>query len=346
MKQLFFVFIFCATLFTEGRATVCYSLSNSGNTLMVSVISSTDYSVLPNNLWVTGNVTLSWPGALGAGVIGTTTGQNGFPFAPDGPAQLDMGTNTYYRKFGFSVAPPVTASLIVGIPVEVMRIVVTHPSIPTGDFSIAPTPPPLVVVNGNASLSNVFAEQYAAGSCVLTATNVPLPVELLSFQAEPQPRTILLHWQSASERNFAGYALQRAEGDLAFADIHWAESKGRALNTYTYEDATVQPGTRYYYRLKMKDTDGSITFSEVRSAMLPVPDNAVRLYPNPAGDFLFVDWGKAEPMRLSVFDIKGRMYIDTNTDWYRLNVSALPPGIYVLKAFDTTQRITTLRFVK
>jgi Secretion system C-terminal sorting domain len=344
MKSLFFFLVFSLSISCPIGATVCYNLSNSGNTLIVSVMSSIDYTTTPNNFWVTGNVTLSWPGALGPAVITGSNGQNGFTFAPDGPAQLDMSTNTYYRKFGFTAAPQVTASLTTGVPLSVLHITVAHGAIATGDFSIVPAPPPSVVVNGGASFSNVFSERYAPGSCTLTAANVPLPVSLLLFDAEARESDIAVTWESGTERNFSGYELQRAGSNLQFEKIYKAAGKGSG--GYNYVDKTVSAGVRYFYRLKMLDNDGSFAYSDFRSAMIPAKANAVQLYPNPVADYLFVDWGETEPLRLSIFDMHGRMVVDTATDWYRLNVTALPSGAYIVKTLDAAQHSTTLRFLK
>ena len=61
------------------------------------------------------------------------------------------------------------------------------------------------------------------------------------------------------------------------------------------------------------------------------------IYPNPAREFLTVQWGEENDLSVTVLDMMGRSMIceDLNKDQYSLDIRNLPPGSYLLR---TTSR--------
>jgi hypothetical protein len=348
MKNTFLILLIGLLAPAALRAGICYSLANSGSTLIVSVVPNSNYNTSPINRWVTGNVTLSWDQSLGGNVVYSTAGQNGFTFAADGPASLNG--STYYQKFGFAFGTPYLFNLTSGTSVEVLRIVVSHPSILAGNFSIVPSPPN-PPANGFASFQHALGEQYTNTGCSLTATSVPLPVQLTAFDARPLESSILLTWQSVLEQQFAGYELERSTDAASFDKIVWVAAKGRGAGQFDYQhdDKKVAPGVLYYYRLKMLDTDGNFRYSPLRLAQLPVK-NGLAVYPNPVANRLRLDWGKLEPTHLAVVDVNGRVVLDRpdiSAAVGELDVAALPAGMYFLQVrTGPSERLTTIQFVK
>ena len=118
--------------------------------------------------------------------------------------------------------------------------------------------------------------------------NAPaMPVEMTHGRTAPQAKHILLEWATASELNNEGFEVQRSTDGRSFAKIGWVSGHGTTYEeqTYRFLDDEVQPNTKYYYRLKQMDTDGTSELSPVRSAM--VEDASVvqvsELFPNPVG---------------------------------------------------------------
>jgi hypothetical protein len=75
------------------------------------------------------------------------------------------------------------------------------------------------------------------------------------------------------------------------------------------------------------------------------------LYPNPASDFVNLTQIKSaqENLHLSVWSMDGRMLLEETLirPPYRLNIAALPAGMYLLKVDSIiNQRNQTLRFIK
>jgi hypothetical protein len=97
----------------------------------------------------------------------------------------------------------------------------------------------------------------------------PTAVELLSFTARPEGRAILVHWETASEIDNAGFNLYRAtslEGEKGRLNGNLIPSQvppGSPIGAeYSWLDSQVVSGTVYYYWLEDVDIYGRATLHE------------------------------------------------------------------------------------
>lgn len=179
-----------------------------------------------------------------------------------------------------------------------------------------------------------------------------LPLQLMSFQAEPLADAIQLGWVSEQEQDFKGYALQRSTDGRNFNEIAWVDGLVDAHNAYTYTDKAVRTGTLYYYRLKMLDIDGQFSYSPIRSAALAAKD--VRdpfLYPNPiAGSPLIIDWRTFRPESVLVYNAIGtlvqRMTVPVGEGVTYLSTDQLRPGTYFINATTSQGESKRMTFLK
>ena len=96
----------------------------------------------------------------------------------------------------------------------------------------------------------------------LSATGSPLPIKLISFEATATENSVVLNWESSDENNFDHFELQKSRNAKSFESIYLAESKYPNGHQYRFED--LQPFTGdNYYRLKMNDTDGTFSYSDI-----------------------------------------------------------------------------------
>ncbi|MFK8058209.1 MAG: reprolysin-like metallopeptidase [Saprospiraceae bacterium] len=171
------------------------------------------------------------------------------------------------------------------------------------------------------------------------AAAVPLPVELLSFEAKTQGQAIALDWKTASEEDNAGFEIERRaafEKDFKAINEVVATDDVQQVNSYDYLDADVKQGVRYYYRLRQNDLDGNFEYSEVRTAVLESTVKGMQVYPNPVKSELsgFLDVEANVRTDLTLLDLNGRVVLAqtaTGTQ-FTINLDNLPAGIYVLKA--------------
>ncbi len=103
----------------------------------------------------------------------------------------------------------------------------------------------------------------------------PLAVELLNFNAEPNEEGVVLTWQTATERDNAGFNILRSEQRMGeYVQLNSSLMPTRANNnegaTYSLVDNTAVKGKVYYYQLQ------DISFSENHTLHGPISFIAIR----------------------------------------------------------------------
>lgn len=93
----------------------------------------------------------------------------------------------------------------------------------------------------------------------------PTSIELISFMAESLDDAVLLSWETASEKDNAGFHLYRADsanGDYVKVTSDLLPSQGDEFTGASYEftDGDVKAGNTYYYKLEDIDLSGRSSF--------------------------------------------------------------------------------------
>jgi hypothetical protein len=196
-------------------------------------------------------------------------------------------------------------------------------------------------VNFNAITTEVLdaTSGYDVGLC---NSNVVLPLDLLSFQAQTTGKNNLLKWQTANEVNTQSFDIERSANGKNFEKVGNVKSAGTAKGAYQFTDEVPLNGVNYY-RLKMMDIDGSFTYSPIRSVVLGEGKATnVSIAPNPAKGQVFVKLNAddAKAITLVLVDVTGktvlteRKNLESGFNQLPLNVSNYPQGLYFLKIVD------------
>ncbi|MEO1259063.1 MAG: T9SS type A sorting domain-containing protein [Bacteroidota bacterium] len=131
--------------------------------------------------------------------------------------------------------------------------------------------------------ANTPTNSAEIGDC--STIEASLPVELTHFRTSPHDKHIQLDWATASELNNEGFEVQRSTDGSSFSKIGWVEGQGTTHESQTYRfiDDEAQSNIKYYYRLRQMDTNGSESFSPVRSATVMDNDafHVSDIFPNP-----------------------------------------------------------------
>lgn len=146
-------------------------------------------------------------------------------------------------------------------------------------------------------------------SGVLTIQNIALvpaglPVEMTRFDAQSTDyQTAILTWETAHEKDNAGFDIQRSRNSTDWETIGFEAScsDGRTNCSYQFETSQLQAG-EWYFRLNQRDNSGASTLSDIRSVI--IYDNRVKvtIAPNPAGAAAraFINTGKDSPEEITV----------------------------------------------
>jgi hypothetical protein len=147
-----------------------------------------------------------------------------------------------------------------------------------------------------------------------------------------------ISWVVNNESNVSKYEIDRSTDSLTWSSIDTSIITGDS--SYTAMDLhPIVPATNYY-RLKIYNKDGSITYSDVQSVVFISPVNAdstslpanYSLTPNPANDHIKFNDNVSELVTVNIYDGTGKLIIqqtaNSNTD---INITALAAGLYYYK---------------
>jgi hypothetical protein len=118
---------------------------------------------------------------------------------------------------------------------------------------------------------NVLATSTITGCSVqllatatVTVTDIPLPVELLTFMATDQLKSVKLDWTTASETDNDYFSVERSLDGEFWSEIGQVKGSGTTTSVTAYTFTDHHPVVGYqYYRLRQVDFDGEFEYSKV-----------------------------------------------------------------------------------
>ena len=257
---------------------------------------------------------MAFGGASGPDYLSTEVDLNSF-----------AGQNAFFRwRFSADVATP-------GVGWWVDNVVVGT------DITYAPVSAD-VTFDGTANLS------ASTETLVLAAA---LPVELTDFTATAREKDILLTWETAQELNNRGFNIERrAENEIAFRNIGWADGAGdsETPTAYDFVDKNAETGVTYYYRLLQEDFDGRSDYSMIRKARIESLENEVSLQPNPTKGAVTLAWERSVgTYSVEVFDAAGKSVLraDRLEDaFFRFDLSDFAKQMYTVRIITADETIS------
>jgi hypothetical protein len=181
-----------------------------------------------------------------------------------------------------------------------------------------------------------------------------LPLDLISFNAQPKETKIGLNWNTANEVDFSHFELERSMTGRVFEPVTRVPGKGGVNNFYRFEDDRVRQGVPYYYRLKMVDEDGSFEYSPIVNAKLEGRSLVlISASPNPTPDFLFIDYAAEDErdVEIRLVDMSGKLlHVQNETSLKglnrtKINMNKYAPGVYFMTINNGVEQ-TTQKVVK
>ncbi len=159
----------------------------------------------------------------------------------------------------------------------------------------------------------------------------PLPVTLARFSVSREGTAAVLHWATTDEVNSERFEIEHSTDARTWSMIGGiaAKKERNIVSDYTYIH-TILSAENNYYRLKMIDTDGSYSYSVVRSLR---GTGAVYVYLNPVTDRLFVASGGGQSKAtIADFFTANGIPVGLNGNLAQgFDVSGLPAGVYFLR---------------
>ncbi|MDQ2720363.1 MAG: alpha-amylase family glycosyl hydrolase [Bacteroidota bacterium] len=205
------------------------------------------------------------------------------------------------------------------------------------------------VTGNNYTFSNLLPGEYH----VFTATNVVLPVTLVSFNGIKQGNANVLSWQVANEINLNYYELQKCEDGQNFSPIAKINASGKSNYSYADNDLASSSSIEYY-RLKSVDIDGKFDYSGIVKIRRDITNWQARVNPNPfTSDLkLNIESPVQDKADLIITDLSGRQLFKQNIsisagtnsfDIYETN--KLAKGSYLLTII-ASQQAQSIKVIK
>lgn len=178
--------------------------------------------------------------------------------------------------------------------------------------------------------------------------NIILPVTITNLRAWQHDKAIDLGWTSVSEYNIDHYEIERSINGIKFNNIgsKTALNKGSLNTDYVFSDQHPQNGINYY-RLKISDNNGAISFTNIVRVTVDGDNSSIIVYPNPATAKAFTVQMNNKPtglFTLQLFDIKGAMVFHQNIKNEYGSISELihlpqgfSRGLYSLRIINGTE---------
>lgn len=185
----------------------------------------------------------------------------------------------------------------------------------------------------------------------------PLPIDLASFTARNgKCGEVILNWKTASESNSDYVDVERSNDGKTFETVQRIKSANVSTGSdYSYTDANLLSGVRYFYRLKQVDFDGkSVYFNTIliEPRRCIGSDLSMEVHPNPAFDKVNVSmkgFNNDDNVKLIVTNALGEVVMiipnaSTSSD-NEIKLDKLAAGIYNIK-LEGYDNVTTKRFIK
>ncbi|MBL7747160.1 MAG: hypothetical protein JNM19_07015, partial [Chitinophagaceae bacterium] len=266
--------------FTSNSAGTCsgtmVSLNTSGDQIIAyqgTVASPTIISAIHMNVYA----------VTGVGDCGNTTTATWDPLCIDG------GTGTVGNG-NWSTKPPTLTTGTNAVWIGTLDVTASEE-----DWAVFNCTGPLATpaqvraaVNNNAnwfSGDGVTTRRTSPSRCTFLGL-APLPVKLNGFSAQlNSDKTVTVKWKIDEQQDVVSYIVERSTDGVTFSQ---AGVVFPATNTDSYSLIDPNPVTgKNYYRLRIKEMDGKLTFSQTVIVSLKA-GIVVSLYPNPVIDKLTI----------------------------------------------------------
>ncbi|GAB5416941.1 MAG: hypothetical protein Crog4KO_18080 [Crocinitomicaceae bacterium] len=196
----------------------------------------------------------------------------------------------------------------------------------------------LLVTNYANTIQNINVNNNG-GTATTNCGIVPLPIELVSFEAQFNDGIVELDWATASERENDYFAIERLVNGEFWETISIVDGAGTTTNMsyYTMKDNNSNESINYY-RLKQVDFNGESTTSKVISVDAR-NQSSIQVVPNPAKNTARMLGMKSDEVsQVQAVNLQGKVYsvpfTNSGAD-VKLQLSELNSGMFIIRCLKT-----------
>ena len=189
-----------------------------------------------------------------------------------------------------------------------------------------------------------------------SANSNPLAIKLDYFTAAKANGYNKLIWKAECTDASASFVLERSSDGIGFTGIDSVtiNSATDCAAPFSYNDYT-SSGPRVYYRVKMVDITGNVSYSEIRLILNGASTfELLSIKPNPVQSeaWLNVSASQSSNVELVIYSVDGReiqrrtVQVAAGSSTINLQTSNLAKGVYVIRGLFSSGQTNTIPFVK
>jgi uncharacterized delta-60 repeat protein len=168
----------------------------------------------------------------------------------------------------------------------------------------------------------------------------PLPLRLLSFTGSANAGEAKLEWRLSGDLHGSTISLQKSLDGQNFLTV---KDQATASSVTVFIDRNFT-GSKNYYRLKITEKDGSVTYSNILM-LRTAADQSLKVYPNPAKGSLFVQISSAGRSDIRLINpsgtlVKSHIINSVPNSTHMIDISGLQKGLYIL-TINAAERVIT-----
>jgi hypothetical protein len=174
----------------------------------------------------------------------------------------------------------------------------------------------------------------------------PLPVELTTFTAAAKNKTVFLNWKTVTETNNYGFEVERCALSTerqAWNKIGFVSGNGNSSSDkeYSFTDKNISGGSKFNYRLKQIDNDGTFEYSSsVEIEIVPLQFELSQNYPNPFNPSTTIQFSLPvqTQLKINIYNMLGELIKTVSEGMYEsgyynitFDASELSSGTYIYR---------------
>lgn len=163
----------------------------------------------------------------------------------------------------------------------------------------------------------------AGGWSLNVTTATVTSTNLVSFDARTNNHHVTLQWNVAQHQALTYFEVQHSSDQSEFTTLATLTSGSNKEFQYAYYEAT---NGMHYYRLKMKDQNGLISYSPIKALKMDAFTNEAVIYPNPTNDWMTLKLN-ASQNAVKIIDLYGRTIYEMQVEGHQHEISSKQLGI-------------------
>ena len=237
-----------------------------------------------------------------SGITSSTGGAWYQPYQVFACQGLNFCINVPFYDFQAANTVTVTTNASTVLPGATVTVTGTNPATAhicwTGNVSILPQTVWFQASDGACPIPNTMSMSIIAMDCTT------LPVELVSFTAEAEGKSVVTKWTTVSETGSDFFTVERGPNGVDFVDLGSIDAAGYSqdVRNYSFTDRDPLHGTGYY-RVRERDLDGTLSYSKV-VAVHALGDNLLQASTD--GSTIWMVSGIPAGAQWELLDMQGR----------------------------------------